>query len=226
MSTRGHFSTSELSDIFTREVTSRGGQVKNVYDDGTILLARSVLPLTEEVTRGDRVHGGVALRSTMGVVEVHPYTFREVCRNGAIQASALGTEVVAIEEFETAAEAAGAVAEAIATCADPDVFGELVGQLRSARDRRADLTLNLLPMLSSMPAEFACRLLGDIMSEFRKARDFSRYGLFNAVTAVARETSDPEDRWRLEALGGSLVLPAPLAPRPGGIAATRRLVEV
>jgi hypothetical protein len=226
MSSREHLSTTDLATLFNGEVTTRGGVVKDVFDDGEVLLARSVMPLSEEVVRGDRVHGGVALRSAMGVVEVHPYTFREVCRNGAIQSTSLGTEVVTLDEFTTPQEAAGAVAEAIAICADPEVFTELVGRLRASRDRRADLTLNLLPMLSRMPAEFASRLLRDIMDEFHKAHDFSRYGLFNAVTAVARDTSDPETRWRLEELGGSLVKAMSLVPRPGFSTATRRLMGV
>jgi hypothetical protein len=220
MSTRGPLSTMGLSTLFAREITGLGGTVTNVYDDGAMLLARSVLPLSAEVVRGDRVHGGVALRCVDGLAEVHPYTFREVCRNGAIMAEALGTWHVDLTDHETAEAATEAVAEAIAGCADPALFARLAGRLRDARSLRADLTLNLLPVLGRMRPDQASRLLRSIMDQYHRDHDASRYGLFNAVTAVARETADPDTRWLLEELGGNIVLAVPT------LAGSRELVGV
>jgi hypothetical protein len=40
------------------------------------------------------------------------------------------------------------------------------------------------------------------------------FGFMNAVTAVARDTRDPETRWRLEELGGAVPLVRPTRPKP------------
>jgi hypothetical protein len=48
----------------------------------------------------------------------------------------------------------------------------------------------------------------------------------NAVTSVARDTRDPELRWRLETFGGGIpVIEATPQPRPGSLRANV-LVEV
>jgi hypothetical protein len=49
-----------------------------------------------------------------------------------------------------------------------------------------------------------------ILERFVEGRDTSRFGLMNAITSVARDTRDPEVRWRLEEMGGGI--PAALSP--------------
>jgi hypothetical protein len=61
---------------------------------------------------------------------------------------------------------------------------------------------------------FFCRLSGIIgqqaamrlLERFNATPDPDRsaFGLLNAVTSVARETRDPETRWRLEELAGGM----------------------
>jgi hypothetical protein len=41
----------------------------------------------------------------------------------------------------------------------------------------------------------------------------------NAVTSVARDTRDPETRWRLEELGGAIAARLPRAPKAAPAAA-------
>src|SRR5262249_37430897 len=67
-------------------------------------------------------------------------------------------------------------------------------------------------------------LLAQIMDEYFREGDRSQFGLANAVTAVARETRDPELRWNLGGFGGGIAI-ASLPPRPsgGGRAAKRRM---
>ena len=40
--------------------------------------------------------------------------------------------------------------------------------------------------------------------ELERGNDPTYYGVMNAVTAVARETTDPETKWRVEQFGGSI----------------------
>jgi hypothetical protein len=50
--------------------------------------------------------------------------------------------------------------------------------------------------------------------------------LMNAVTAVARDTSDPEMRWRLEGFGGTILSVRPLPPGSVGRPAERLIAAV
>src|SRR5947209_18288497 len=75
--------TQDIKECFGREIAQLGGTVSDAYDDGARLFLRSVLPAMEEVRPGDRMQAGVGVRVTGGEIWVHPYTFRQVCRNGA-----------------------------------------------------------------------------------------------------------------------------------------------
>src|SRR4051794_37919290 len=83
MTIRDWPTTVEIGTIFEAEIAEAGGTVIDRFEDGTRLLARSVLPGLREVGRDDLVQGGVAIRATDREIRVHPYLFRQVCQNGA-----------------------------------------------------------------------------------------------------------------------------------------------
>jgi hypothetical protein len=210
--------TGQLTSCFTREIDEAGGQVLDVYDDGHRLFLRAILARTWEVRPKDGVQGGVALRTTEGEVLVHPYVFRQVCRNGAIVAQAIQTrrvDRVPETPFADPEEAVRAVlaevAAAVHECCAPDIFAEFTNNLRTACEMEADLVIQVAPYLVRFPKQVAAQLFTDIEKRFTKEGDHSLYGLTNAVTAAARDTRDPEMRWRLEEMGGSI--PALLKPR-------------
>ena len=192
--------TRELLDVLSAGVARHGGSVSNSFDDGRCLYARAVLPATREVARGDRLQGGVALRANEGEVCVHPYVFRQVCSNGAIFAQVVGTRVILQDEFNVLPQ----VVEAVGSCCGEETFAEAAGQMRSAQNVHANMMLNLAPFLSKLPREYVQRFLRDVAAQFNRERDRTRYGLMNAVTATARETHDPDLRWRMEELGGAV----------------------
>jgi hypothetical protein len=214
MAYHGWPTTAEIGEVFAEEVAEIGGTVTDRFDDGTRLLARSVLPGLREVGRNDRVQGGVAIRATGEEICVHPYLFRQVCRNGAIMAQAIQTWQIARDDDPCLVGEAplGTLREAIRASGSEEAFWTSAEQMRSAREVQADLALTILPMLGRMPKEMVNQLLGSIMDRFARERDNSSFGLMNAVTSVARDTRDPELRWRLEELGGGI--PAAIA-RPG-----------
>jgi hypothetical protein len=206
----------ELSAIFAEEIDAVGGRVTETIDASPLLFARSVLPEAREVAKGDLVQGGVALRATEQEILVHPYVFRQVCTNGAIRAHAVQTRrIVRADYSEFAGEdVACALREAIRESCVEDAFAEGVDEMRSARLADADLALAFMPHLSRMAPEAAAELLASIMRRHTAGRDRTRFGLMNAVTSVARDTRDPELRWRLEQLGGSIpVAVNPTQPR-------------
>jgi hypothetical protein len=197
--------TAAIKEIVEHEVHLAGGVVLNSFEDGRRLFMRSVQPEVLEVRRGDKLQGGVAVRAGQTDIWVHPYVFRQVCTNGAITAQSIQSRHIENAEFGSEEETAAAVRAAIRECCAPKVFAAGVKEIRSAQDLQADLDIALFSFMLSHLA-----MLGDkdvieiVMSRFMQGADNSRFGLMNAVTSVARDTPDPELRWRLEELGGGI----------------------
>jgi hypothetical protein len=208
----------EILEALEREVRNLGGAVPDVYAEGDLLYARAVLPDAAEARPGDRIHGGVAVRTHDTEVLVHPYSYRIVCTNGAIAAFATGSHVVERVEVAAPSSAINAVLEelraAIRAAAAPAALEAAVGAMRSAAQREADVMVQLMPLLPHMPPGMRASLVRTIVRRFEAERDGSVLGLVNAVTSVARDTSDPETRWRLEELGGGMLARVPGRPKP------------
>jgi len=204
---------------FAKEIAAAGGTVTEALFVGDRLFLRSTLPALREVRVGDKLQAGVALRATEREVWVHPYVFRQVCRNGAIVAHALQTRHLRADDHATREEADAAICEAVRVCCDDEAFMEASGDMNAARDKVADITLNLLPVLSRLRPELGTQIFKMIVERFFDGEDASRYGLMNAVTSVARDTADPDVRWNLEELGGGIPVGRPPAPELGDFAA-------
>ncbi len=144
---------------------------------------------------------------------IHPYVFRVVCGNGAIMAQAVQTRHIARDSaspFSIEAE----VRQAIRCCCEPEAFTFAADQMRTAKQSQADMLINMSAFLGThrIPGEIASRIL----RQYFEMEERSAYGFMNAVTAVARDTKDPETKWRLESLGGAIPTQAnpPSSPRP------------
>jgi hypothetical protein len=193
-------SSSEIRAIFSEEIEEAGGDVSEVFEDGDRLFARSILPWVADVRPADEMKGGVALRADGPDVSVHPYLFRMVCRNGAIRAHAIQTRQLDVSEILTPYEAEVALRESVRACCAREAFTEGLEEVRSALASSVDLAITVAPFLGRMPAATAQQ----IVSRFFESGDRSRFSLMNAVTSVARDTRDPDLRWRLEELGGGI----------------------
>ena len=203
--------TREIRETFADEIASLGGVVPDVYEDDAHLFARAVLPADIEVRPGDRVRSGVAVRSAGPEILVYPYTFRQVCSNGAISTHALQGR--RLDRTESAglvvptSDVAVVLSEirlAIRACASREAFATATREMRSATEVRGELGLDLLPLFGRIPLAVTEQVLSLIFERFEASQDRSGFGLMNAVTSVAHDTRDPETRWRLEELGGDI----------------------
>jgi hypothetical protein len=206
MSFQGGLTTDEIATIFADEIGAQGGIITDKFDDGSRLFLRAVLRAEQEVMHRDRVQGGVALRATEDDVWVHPYVFRQVCSNGAIIARSTQSRHIEHADFSGTSEAelAGALREAIEDCCAPEAFENAAEAMRSSVHSPVDMALTMAPMLSRMPATIRGHVLDSILRQFGRGSDRSRFAIMNVVTAVARDTPDPELRWRLEEIGGAI----------------------
>ena len=199
--------TSELLQAFREEITSARGTVLDVFEDGSRLFVRSTLTACDEVRPGDTIQAGVALRTQSHEVLVHPYTFRQVCRNGTIVAQALESRRIKRVSFSASSDEVeqvlAEVREAVGACSAPEAFWDTAAKMQSAADVHADFALQLLPMLSRLTG-ISQSLMDAIWERFEES-DRSLFAMTNAVTATARDQPDPELRWRLEELGGGVL---------------------
>jgi len=200
--------TEEIALAFADELSILGGSVSDSYDDGERLFMRAQLAAEEEIRPDDTLKAGVALRAVGPIVTVHPYTYRRVCSNGAIAAQVTGTRAIRRVEFASATEfIEGALAEirlTIRQCAAPEVFAASTKEIRLASHVGAEAMVNMLPMLERVPQDYREHVIAMLGRALEASSDTSLYGVMNAVTAVARQTSDPETKWRLEEFGGSV----------------------
>ena len=144
-------------------------------------------------------------------------------------AHALQTQHLTDLDLRDSWDVESALREAIQTWCDEEAFATSVREFRSAMEVQADLSLNLLPVLSRLQLPNSSGLLRQIMNQFVHETDRTRFSLTNAVTAVARNTRDPETRWRLEELGGAItagIVPAPSSLNPGMKKQRRRSVSI
>jgi hypothetical protein len=220
MESNSGLTTAQVLDVFAEEVSACGGRVADTFNDGLRLFSRSVIPLFDDVRTGDRVQGGVALKMTKEQAWLYPYVFRLVCRNGAITAQALESRLLAGFDLEEPEASLQTIREGVVACCTEDVFIDNVRRMRSACEKEADLALNLLPLISQFRAGGHDRLFSQIMDRFFKDGDKSPFGMANALTAIARDTQDPELRWDLEEFGGAVATNrVPQRPANGGKAA-------
>jgi hypothetical protein len=168
------------------------------------LFVRSLLPHVGEARPKDRIQGGVAMRASEDELWLHPYLLREVCRNGAVMAQSVQSLHVEYLGMYTLDEGKEMLREAIARCAQEQVFTESIGRLRKAAYTQVDELLNLIPHLAPLKEAGMDEFVAQVLERFVSAGDRTQFGLMNAVTSLARDTREPEDRWRLEELGGGI----------------------
>lgn len=196
--------TATLTKIFTDGVKRNSGRVTETFDDDSRLFMRSLLPHVKQVRRNDLMQGGIALRATETEISLHPYLFRKVCQNGAITARSLESLHVGYSEFSIEDDLAESLHKAIDACSEESVFTTSVRTLKTVANSQVDFALALSSQLSQIRDSGSTQLILQIIERFTSDRDQSQFGLMNAVTSVARDTRDPEQKWRLEELGGAI----------------------
>jgi hypothetical protein len=203
----------EINSLFTEEIQEQQGTLHDVFCDDSRLFARSILPRLADITPGDRVQGGVAIRASDEEICVHPYVFRLVCRNGMIRAQTIQTRRLLIDDLRLQTNPTWSIREAIRACCAADAFAEATREMRASGDPQADLALSLMPFMKNLSPQLRERFLAQIFDRFKKDRGRSRYDLLNSVTSVARDTTDPQQKWDLEELGGAIAAIKP-SPQP------------
>ena len=216
MDQTGCLTTDRIRAIFAEEIDSCGGTVQKVDADGGNLYCRATLPLADEVATDDRVRAGAALRATPSRACICPWLLRILCINGIIVRQAMPARHVEMPTALPAEAAEITLREAIAAACSEEAFTKAVKMVRAARRRPAELLMIPFRRHLQGDADTRRRLLIEAIRRFEANDDRSAFGLMNAVTSLARDTAEPETRWRLEELGGAVaagsIEPGPALP--------------
>jgi hypothetical protein len=142
-------------------------------------------------------------------LEVLPRVYRKICTNGLVQFSEHGAAREIPPQLLWCADLrrplVEAIVQAIRGCLDPDVFEAAVqGLRRTASEHLRMVDAIALVRNVALPRE----AMRAVLRRFRHARDLTRWGLINAVTAEAR-TVPSTLQLALERSGGTLAGPPP-----------------
>jgi len=193
----------QIAAAFEQELGELSGTLHARVESEGFLFLRATLPSHREVKPGDLIRQGLAVRTTGSQIIVHPYTFREVCRNGAIHVDNLASRT--IDRVSHEPDSFGALEEfrlAIRSGAGEEAFEANLAGMRDAMSRKVELALVVAAMVDRIGDS---RLVDHILERYLGGSDRSGYGLMNAVTAVAREEPKPRRRWHLETVGGGIL---------------------
>lgn len=226
-------SLDDIRDAFVEELGNLGGQLHDTCVHEGRLYARGVLPHFAEILPSDHVQAGIAVRVEGPSIAVHPYTLRKVCVNGAVHARTLDTQLILRTQHEATEIGRILVAnesealldsmrEHVRACGSAELFGKAAERMRdSARTRMMNVLANeqmdyILTLLELFP-DFARRARAEhrvpLVRILRRMAGLSRWEIGNQITAMARETQQPELRWDLERMGAFLFDVAGSAPR-------------
>jgi len=184
--------------------------------DGFLTIAALDRRLTAPVRENDHHFGGVALtRDSSGEIRVLPRLFRLVCSNGSTVCTAASDGVV---------PHASGIEDAIHTALDPQAFEEAITALRAAADEPVDPSMyadefrRLGPFQIPHTRTQAPKAWSTIVQKYRDEGDPTAYGLFNAMTATARDLESDQDRIHLETVAWRLLIGGrrPRSPRVRG----------
>jgi len=158
---------------------------------GFLAVAGTDLALGRSIRLGDEVCAGfAALRDTNGELEVWPRIYRLVCTNGELMFSRSGRGVL---------HEAGSPRRAVERCLDPALLaGAAEACRRAAREPIEDPLLFLAGIRDA-------ELREEILENFERARDRTRWGVANAITAAARRAPDFRRRLEIEKIGAAAI---------------------
>ena len=201
----------EINSAFSEQVEDAGGSISERFHGEDSLYLRAILDLSQEVFPRDTINSGIALRVIGPSVSIHPYTFREVCQNGAISSKSEWSLNITRPEVEFESQQfLGEIRGTISALVDGEPFSECLLEMRQAHEVRLDL-LSIV-MKAVAPFGLSPESIDDVLNQFFGSEPQTGFGLMNAITAVARKQPKPEVKWKLQEVGGGI--PARLRELP------------
>jgi hypothetical protein len=190
-------SLDRVAEITNEETLAAGGAIRDRIQDASRMFLRTRLRHREAARLDDEIEGGVALKMIRSQVWVRPYTFRLVCENGAILPAVDEADCIDLTLLPGDVQEES-LRESIRDAGKEAPFRNF---MRGIHDMQDPMVMTLMLRYLS---QFAPDLVLDILSRTREEGDLTAYGIFNGITSLARDSSDPVERWRIEEIGGGI----------------------
>ena len=205
-------------------LTRLGAKIEtaNVSDD--YFHIQATMQIEGEIRKGDVVRYGVAIRNSevgRGALSVSPLLYRLVCTNGMVIADqvrrrahiggsyleggdgwvALSSETQMLRTRALVAE----LGEYIEAMAQPAMFEKTINTLRDVADQ--ELPAEPQMVVSSLAARYSLAKpeADSALLMLAESKDYSRWGLANAITILANSADDYDRAVDLETLGGRIM---------------------
>ena len=195
-----------------------GVDIKSSHLSETKMYIKAVKPeMTKEVRKGERVSTGIVISNSEvgnGGVQVAPYFLFLACQNGMIgeknlrkvhlgQRMELG-EILS-ENTLTLEDAAiwSAIKDLVWATFDDAGFDKMLDQFRKTAEVQV---ANPVDAVGNVVQHFKLSDVEEssLLEEFSTSRDYTQYGLFNAVTATAKTFGSVDKQAEWETIGGQL----------------------
>jgi len=173
--------------------------------------------LTEEIREGDIIHGGLIIRnSEVGAssFRVEPFLLRKICSNGLIGRHSLkrihlGRQTAEEGEIEWSDETKrledkafwAKVRDIIRNTFDRKIFLSWIKKMKEAAEIKIEKPKEAIDNVVKY-AGLTEEQKNILLMHFTEK---TKYGMVNAVTSLARDTQDIQERIRLEEIGGKLL---------------------
>jgi len=220
----------DLAEVVLPELMRRGAKVVSAELTEQRLYIKAVLDALEMTVPGSRqvgdvVQAGLVISNSevgAGALRIEPMTFRLVCLNGAIAPTAMKRyHVGRIAELETEVRAVLSdesrkaddkalwlkVRDVVRAAWDKDLFVAQVTKMAEAAEQKIESS-DIGAVIEAVQERFSFsdEIGKSILKNLIEGGDLSRYGLMNAVTAVANsEEVDYETGTDLQRAGGQIV---------------------
>ena len=189
-----------------------------------LYIQASLLHIETEVTPGDVVRSGIIISNSeigAGSVQIQALIFRLVCSNGlilpdkSIKKNHVGRAHSATDEpFELFSEQTLQLSDAAFWHKVQDVtratgnaaqFAANVSKLRDAKEDKIEVRPTEAVEVAQRKFSLTNSESGHVLEHLIRDRDYSRYGLLNAITRTAEDVKDYDRSIELEALGGQVL---------------------
>lgn len=224
----------EVFDGIFPSLMKLGAQIESCNVSEDYMHLQAVMHRVEgEIRKGDVVRYGVVITNSeigRGALSVKPMLYRLVCTNGMVVADqarrrahvggsylesedmgwlALSTDTQQLKVKAMVAE----LGEYLTALASPERFQKTLDLYREVADQA--LPAEPTPVVESLAARYSLTApeRDSALIALAEGKDYTRWGLANAITYLANDTADYDRAVELESLGGTIMGLSPSAYR-------------
>jgi hypothetical protein len=201
-----------LIDHFEQAIQVRGGTLIDEARRQRKGFLCAILPFESYLQAGDLLTAGAALKIREDSVSLYTYLLRQVCTNGMVQPMLQQEhrfEEGQLSDFQIELQLGLDALYQHGLSEQVDYFkGSLQKNLDDRELRRAISTASIILKRTHLREDLTHRIReerGRTVNRGRVGEEPRRFDLINGLTALARDTADPMQRWQLMEFAGRLL---------------------